>query len=591
LMSFIPEDKILEIKNRADIVDVVSEFVQVKGVGRNFIGLCPFHSEKTPSFTVSSEKQIFYCFGCGTGGNVFSFLMKIEGLSFPEAVRRLARRYGVQIPTVSLSSEQKRRLNEREELFSINRTAMEFFHHTLLHDKAGRKALDYLRDRQISDQAIQDFRLGFAPEGWDNLARYFFQKRLSPSLVEKTGLIVPRKNSSGYYDRFRNRIMFPILNLNMQVIGFGGRVMDDGTPKYLNSPESPIYNKSRSLYGLHLARQPCRNTGTVYIVEGYFDLLRLHQFGVENSVATLGTALTEEHVRLLKGYAQRVILVFDSDAAGLRAARRSIDIFMKQEMEAQVLVLPSGHDPDSFLLQHGLEQFKESSEKALGIIPFLIESAVKDHGLSVEGKIRITNDIIQPIMAIRDSVARSLYIKMLSERIGVNESAIMEKARQVTAQSRGKTFGSLRETDRQTIFQPGGQKQPGEIRFERHIVAMMLQFPEMIQEVEERNLLNYFTDATLKTIGQMIITHQQKSVSEIIDLMEDKRLQSISAGLAMGEEVWNREGCIKLMDQFEKSRKRQEDDLLEKIKQAESSKDDVLLLKLLKQKQVEVTSR
>jgi DNA primase len=585
--SFIPEDKIAEIKNRADIVDIVSELVQLKTAGRNYLGLCPFHSEKTPSFTVSAEKQIFYCFGCGAGGNAFSFLMKMDGLSFPEAARRLAKRYGIDIPVKTLSADQKRRLSERETLFSVNRAAMDFFHQTLLRDAASEKAREYLKRRQIPDQIIEEFHLGYAPVGWDHLSRYFSQSRVSLALVEKVGLIITRRNRSGYYDRFRERIIFPIFDLSMQVIGFGGRVIDDASPKYLNSPESPIYNKSRSLYGLHRAKQPCRNTATAYIVEGYFDLLRLHVNGIENSVATLGTALTEDHIRILKGYAERIVLVFDSDAAGIRAAHRSIDIFMKEEMDVRVMVLPSGYDPDSFLSEYGHEAFRKASENALGIIPFLIESAVETHGLSIEGKIRILNDMIQPLISIRDRVAASLYIKSLSERIGVDESAIIEKVRQTMGRTQTKTSGVLRGAQKQRTSQKTAPGTKG-VRFEQHIIAMMLQCPEMIPEIEHRGLLAYFEDPALKSIGQMIIKHQQKMVSEIINLIEDKSVQCIAAGLAIGEDVWDREGCLKLMDQFEKSRNRRNNNLLEKIKSAEKNKDDVLLLKLLKQKQIEV---
>ena len=307
---FIPEDKISEIKNAADIVDVVSESVLLKKAGKNFIGLCPFHSEKTPSFTVSSDKQIFHCFGCGTGGNVFSFMMKQEGLSFPEAARHLAKRYGVDIPDRPLSPEQKKKISEREKLLDINRRAGGFYHQALLDSRYGKQARSYLSTRGISQKTIDDFKLGYARDGWDHLLGFFSINRVSPILLEKSGLIVPRKNKSGHYDRFRNRIIFPIFNVNTQIVGFGGRVLDDSLPKYLNSPETTLYNKSRSLYGIHRAKDKCRATGTVYIVEGYLDLLALHQHGIENSVATLGTALTADHVKLLTRYSGQNTWIF-----------------------------------------------------------------------------------------------------------------------------------------------------------------------------------------------------------------------------------------------------------------------------------------
>ena len=297
MATFIPEDKITAIKNSADIVEIISESVVLKKAGKNHLGLCPFHAEKIPSFTVNSEKQIFYCFGCGEGGNIFSFLMKKEGLSFPEAAERLARRCGIEIPTKRMSPEQKKRMNERENLFAINRQAMDFFQQSLRDSAAGKNAMEYLNNRGIKKETINSFCLGYAPAEWDKLVNFFSEKRISPALAEKSGLIVPRKGKSGYYDRFRDRIIFPIFDESRQVIGFGGRVLDDSMPKYLNSPETPLYNKSRSLYGLHSAKEKCRESHSVFIVEGYFDLLALHQHGIQNSVATLGTSLTHEHVR------------------------------------------------------------------------------------------------------------------------------------------------------------------------------------------------------------------------------------------------------------------------------------------------------
>ena len=450
MSGFIPEDKISEIKHAADIVDIVSEGVLLKKAGRNFLGLCPFHTEKTPSFTVSPDKQIFYCFGCGTGGNVFSFLMKHEGLSFPETARRLAKRYGIDLPINPLSSDQLKKINEREGLFDINRRAMKFFHQALSREPKGQVARSYLEQRGISQKTINDFKLGYAPDGWDHLLNYFDSRRISPTLIEKAGLILPRKNKNGYYDRFRNRIMFPIIDASMQVIGFGGRVLDDSLPKYLNSPETPVYNKGRSLYGIEQAKKKCRETGEVFIVEGYLDALALYQHGIENTVATLGTALTSDHVRLLTRYAGRMFLVYDSDEAGIRSAQRCIDTFWKEHVDfsrqdvfseeradTHILVLPSGHDPDSYVFEHGPEAFLEAASKSPGIITFLMNCAVDKHGLSTEGKIRIISELQQSLAAINDRVAQSLYIKQLAERIGIAETAILQRIREISTETSG----------------------------------------------------------------------------------------------------------------------------------------------------------
>lgn len=581
LAVYIPEEKINDIKNATDLVDIISETVVLKKSGKNFLGLCPFHSEKTPSFTVSPGKQIFYCFGCSVGGNVFSFLMKQEGLSFPEAARMLARRYGIDIPVQAMSPEQKRRISERESVFAINRQAMDFFRHALLENTSGKKAMEYLLKRGISREIIDDFKLGYAPEGWDNLAIYFSKKKQLDGLVEKSGLIIPRKGKSGFYDRFRSRIIFPIFDISMQVIGFGGRVMDDSLPKYLNSPETPVYNKSRSLYGLHMAKGKCRESETVFIVEGYFDLLALYQHGIQNSVATLGTSLTPEHVQILRGFIGkngRVVLVYDSDIAGIKAAQRSIEVFDKGYADAGIVVLPDGHDPDSYLLEFGAEPFTKLAAESKGVISFLIDCAVKKHGLSTEGKIRIISDMKVPLAAINDNVARSLYVKELSERIGIDETAVLEKVREAPA---GRRSGMAKPAA-DYVLQNNGN------RLERRIIAMMLQFPEILPEVDNRGLLNLFEDNILKSIGQFMLDRSGEPVSELMTIIDDKDKKSIIASLIIGDDLWDRDGCLKLIAQFESSRYRNERKLSQEIKDAEDRNDDELAIRLLKKKQKQI---
>ena len=614
MAGFIPEDKVSEIKNAADIVDIVSESVLLKKTGKNFIGLCPFHTEKTPSFTVSPDKQIFYCFGCGTGGNVFSFLMKQEGLSFPDTARRLAKRYGIDLPIKPLSPDQKRKISEREGLLDINRRAMDFFHQALCRSTAGQAARSYLVHRGISQKTIEDFKLGCAPDGWDRLLNYFASQRISPALIEKTGLILPRKNKSGYYDRFRNRIIFPIIDANIQVIGFGGRVLDDSLPKYLNSPETPVYNKGRSLYGIQQAKEKCRDAGTVFIVEGYLDLLALYQHGIENSVATLGTALTSDHVRLLTRYAGRMVLVYDSDEAGIRSAQRCIgtfwrehvdfrrqDVFSEEKADTHILVLPAGHDPDSYVFEHGPEAFLEAASKAPGIITFLMDRAVDKHGLSTEGKIRIISELQQSLAAINDRVAQALYIRQLAERTGIAETAILERIRDISAEksrtgSRGvPTNAPLPGLQTHDAKESAlGASEPEGVftgsRIERQIIAMMIQFPEILPDVNNYKLLELFNNNTLKSIGESILEFNPTSadqVSELMSQVDDRQIQALIASFAMGDESWPRTGCLRLLGKFvESGRKLRDGGLLEKqIKAAEKSNDHALLLKLLSKQQ------
>ncbi len=603
---YISEDKISEIKNTVDIVDIISDVVTLKKTGKNYIGLCPFHSEKTPSFTVSPEKKIFHCFGCQAGGNVFTFIMKNEGISFPEAVRMIAAKCGIDIPAQRLSQGQKRKISEREKLLDVNRQAMDYFCNILSNSATGKNAKEYLEKRKINKDIIKGFALGYAQEGWDNLTSYFLKKKISPILLEKSGLIIPRKKGNGFYDRFRARIIFPIFNISSQVIGFGGRVMDDSDPKnakYLNSPETPVYNKSSSLYGLNRAKDKCREYKTVFIVEGYFDLLALHQHNIINSVATLGTSLTADHVLTLRGYigkTGKVILVYDSDDAGLKAAYRSIEIFDKGYVDAKIMVLPDGYDPDSYLFKFGQKSFLDEYSKAKSIIAFLIDFAEKKHGNSIEGKIQIISDMKKPLSAINDSVARSLYVKELAERLGIDESAVLEKVREVCTVS----SDQLHKKDVISVSRER-ELNKKESRIERQIIAMMLQYPEILPELNKRNILEYFENDTLKSIGKNILVYTGKNgsnstgvdggheiandinVSEIMNLIDDKEKRSIIAALAIEEESWQFEGCIKLITQFIEIRRnsRNKGFIEKQIREAEKKNDQELLLKLLSEKQ------
>jgi DNA primase len=588
LTRTIPEDTIRRVKNTADIVDIVSDNVVLKKSGRNYLGLCPFHVEKTPSFTVSPEKQIFYCFGCHTGGNVFSYIMQSEGISFPEAVRVVAGKYGIEVPDEHLSAEQKRKLTEKEKLLRINQLAVTFFKESLFDGQIGQRALAYLFGRGMTRKIIDSHQLGYAPDRWDSLLRFMDKKRVPSELLIKSGLVVPRKDRSGSYDRFRDRVMFPIFDLHQQVIGFGGRVMGDDLPKYLNSPESAIYNKSRSLYGIDKARQEARNSCTVYLVEGYFDALALHLYGISNVVATLGTALTDDHVQLLKGMvgpSGMVILVYDSDQAGIKAARRSIGIFERGYLDARILILPQGYDPDDYLREHGPDDFLRAAAQAAGMMTFLMDSAIQQHGLTLEGKIKVVAEIQEPLAAVQDSVARALNIKQLAERLGIDETAIMEKVRQVAGKASLQVHDNLATNQAIQAGMDDGR------RLEEQIVAMMLRFPTMIPDVVGRNLLDFFSNDQLRTIGQMIITQadsQGNPVADLVSMIDDPHYRNLMAKLAIDEHHWDRQGCERLFAQFEsRYRRRKINDLQRRIEAAEKDNDIDLLCELLKMKQAQ----
>ncbi len=589
MAAYIPDDKITAIKNAADIVDIVSEVVSLRQAGRNFLGLCPFHAEKTPSFTVSPDKQIFYCFGCGAGGNVFSFLMKHSGLTFPETARALADRYGIDLPTRNLAPHEKKKLTERETILTLNGDAMTFYRECLISQERGKQAMGYLLKRGMTRKTIDDFTLGFSPDGWDHLLQHLRSRGKPVGMVLQAGLIISRKNGEGHYDRFRNRVIFPIFNGQNQPVGFGGRVMDDALPKYLNSPETPVYSKSRSLYGLNRARQKCRETQAVHVVEGYFDLLSMHQFGIENTVATLGTSLTADHVQILKGFVGengKAVLVYDSDQAGIKAAQRSVAVFQKGLLEARILVLPKGHDPDSFLMAHGPDDLLKAAAQAMGMIPFMVESAVEKHGLSIDGKVRIVNDLKSAIQAIGDPVARSLRVKHLAERIGVDEAVILQKIRRTEPSPVNRAW--LPDRQGATAAPKQAPIRGETYRLERQMVAMMLQFPEMIADIKRRRLMDHFSDPLLAEVGQVIIDHFAQAGSDIAGLVsrcEDLEKKAVVARLSLTDEHWDRKGCMNLISQFEASIQRRDKTLLKQIEAAEKNGDENLLAVLLQQKQ------
>ncbi|OGR11850.1 MAG: DNA primase [Desulfobacterales bacterium RIFOXYA12_FULL_46_15] len=580
---FFPEAKISEILNISDIVDVISESVILKKAGMNYFGLCPFHSEKTPSFSVNSGKQIFHCFGCSAGGNVLSYLMKYHGISFPEAVKMAARKYNIELDNVALSPLIKKEIEFKEVLFRINKTVMGYYHDLLNGSKQADHARNYLKKRGISEDIIQEFKLGYSPESWDTIVRLFKKHKISDKNAAQSGLVLERKQGQGFYDRFRNRIIFPIFDVNMQVAGFGGRVMDDGMPKYLNSPETPVYSKSRILYGLHSAKQFCRQEGFVYIVEGYFDFLSLYQQGIKNTVASLGTALTSDHVRILKGYSTRMVLVFDSDAAGINAAKRSIKTFLKEGVDIRILVLPDGNDPDSYMLNYGKESFIQLATNAGTVMQFLLQVSINTHGSSVEGRIKILDDMKQHLILIQDSALRSLYVKELAETLHIDEKAVLEKVREyyldnsVSVLNYSKEDKKILESDRR----------------EEQIISMMLNYPETIPLIKKKDATKYFYSEKLKYIAKQILSvnHENKPfVNCIMAKMENDKDQELLASYAINdffsEEDIHRT-ALSLINRIIRVRIKKENTLTNKIINAEKDCNSELI-ELLKKKQEEI---
>jgi len=573
LAQFIPESIVAEIRQTANIITVIGEYVQLKKAGNNHVGLCPFHVEKTPSFSVNEQKQLFKCFGCGVGGNVYTFLMRHNNMTFPEAVKFLGNRYGIQIPTTHLTAEQKQQLNERDQLFEINEAALNFFQEQLKSAK-GKSAQKYLKGRGVSKETQKQFHIGFAPNGWDNILRMFSRKGISLKLVEKSGLIV-QKEQKGYYDRFRNRVIFPIKNINNQVTGFGGRVLDDSMPKYLNSPETSIYHKSRILYGLREAKEQCRKHDLVFIVEGYMDLLAMYQYNIPNVVATLGTALTPQHIRLLKGYVNNITLVFDSDQAGIQAAKRSVALFLKEQVNAQIMVLPDGHDPDTFLAKWGSDVFLKQSENAFGMMAFLIDASLKKHGDTIKGKISAINEL-KPLLAdMNDTVVRSLYIKEIAQRLNVDESSVFTEVRKLQ---------QINPAPHKKPVQQAFQNNAGQ-RLEKQIIAMMLHCNDIHEFIEAHGILDAFNDDHLQSIGLRILQQPPPfDPNQLVNQFETQEEQSLIVSLIMIDQQWTKAQCMNIIYQFERrvnANKRRY--LLNEIAKAEKNHDFQLIAYLQKQ--------
>ncbi|MCF4969695.1 DNA primase [Nostoc sp. CMAA1605] len=428
-------DTIEEIKHRADIVDVVSEYVVLRKRGKDFVGLCPFHDEKSPSFTVSPNKQMYYCFGCQAGGNAIKFLMDLGKHSFAEVVLDLARRY--QVPVKTLEPEQRqelqRQLSLREQLYEVLASTAQFYQHALRQSQ-GQSALKYLRsDRQFNEATIQQFGLGYAPPGWETLHRYLVEDKHYPvQLVEKAGLIKPRKEGSGYYDVFRDRLMIPIRDVQGRVIGFGGRTLTDEQPKYLNSPETELFNKGKTLFALDQAKAGISQIDQAVVVEGYFDAIALHAAGINNAVASLGTALSLEQVRLMLRYtdSKQLVLNFDADKAGTNAAERAIgeiaDLAYKGEVQLKILNIPDGKDADEYLRSHSREDYEQLLINAPLWIDWQIQQILKDRNLKQATDFQqVTQQIVKILKNIVNGDTRNYYVSYCAEILSLGDTRII----------------------------------------------------------------------------------------------------------------------------------------------------------------------
>jgi DNA primase len=531
---------------------------------------------------VNEEKQIFHCFGCGAGGDVFKFLMKVGNFSFPQAVEELAKRYGVRLPPRELSPAKKKEMAKREILFQINQMASEYFHDLLSRRREGEEGRRYLSQRGMSEKIIKEHRLGYSLERWDGLVQYLQEKKVSLELAREIGLIFPKKRE-GWYDAFRGRILFPIFDLQQRVVGFGGRVIRRGEPKYLNSPESSVYHKGEILYGLQVAKGYIAEKDCVIIVEGYFDLLTLHQFGLKHSVATLGTALTTQHIRILKRYTKNLITVFDADEAGIQASLRVLPLFLEEEVSGKTILLPEGEDPDGFLRKGNLEEFEKRATHAVSLIDFFFERLMKTHGTkSIDGKVKVAEEGIALIDKIPNKIRKNFYTKVLAERLDLPESLLVERLR-ASPKDRLKVEEDLKKRSVERGFP----------KSEEMIVRLMINHPELIPAITEEGILREFENPVLQKMAENLEGLYQKrgrlDLTEALGCLEEDLKERLCEFAFQGSDLEEGDREKILRDCIQKIRKKrlrkEHDNILKRIKEVEKQEEGKGLEGLLIERQ------
>lgn len=531
MKKLIPDNIIEDIRSRADIYDVVSEFVPLKKAGKNYKGLCPFHSEKTPSFNVSPEKQIYHCFGCGAGGNVFKFLMEKEDLPFVDAVRRLAHRYQVTIPE-STNYQSSAAHREREALLNCNTITAKYFTSQLQHPQAGKAAREYLKSRGFDEKTIEDYQMGWALEEWRDLLTHLEkQTKCSRDTLAQYGLVSKKEaadtkdKKDAYYDRFRGRLIFPIQDSHGNIIAFGGRVIGEGEPKYLNSPETRVYTKGRQLFGLNKAKEAIRREDQVLIVEGYFDQIRAWENDIKNTVATCGTALTPQQAMLLKPLTQKAVLVFDADPAGHAAAERGFEVLQDNGLSVFVAVLPEGHDPDSMIQELGREKFLEHIQKAQPFVKYLVDRLLRTaETRTTEDKVGAINRVLPVLAKIKNSVERSEQIRYVAEKVGVDDRAFLEEMRKSLTQSKNRV-------DAPASAQKNNHDPEG------YLIHLLLADTEAAREIAAQvplaDYLNSDYRDTAELLYGLIERNQPLKVDRLIDHTEQPKVKSVLTRVSM----------------------------------------------------------
>lgn len=580
-MPYISDEQLEQVREAVDIVQIISSCVPLKKAGRNYKGLCPFHKEKTPSFMVSSEKQIFHCFGCHEGGNAFHFLMKFEGIGFVEAVATLAEQAGIRIKKEG-ASQGTDFAREKKLLARVNRIAAEFYFNQLHQTDEAKRARDYLDDRKFRSEIVQRFLLGYAPSAGRQLVRHFETKKVPLALAEKAGLI--RKGRDGsYYDFFRGRIIFPIRGARGEFIGFGGRVIgkaDENQPKYLNTAESPLFQKGKGVYGLFEGRDALRDQASAIIVEGYFDVIALFQAGFETAVAPLGTALTPEQVKRLARHVRQLVVVFDGDAAGLKAAWRSLATILPERVAARVIALPQGEDPDSFLQKNGVEEFERAHLAAPGMMDYFIGKVVSESGRDNLGKTEAVRKLLPLLQLVPDEVEKSLYINSLSDKLGLTQEVLR---RELQSRARKERNFQARPSD-----ETGRHRELRLTPFEQDLLQALLSNVPGVRGLLEEVVPEDWRLPELKTYWPKLreSVAQGHSPQELLESAEDADMRRLLTGLMVAAEESDGEvlveACRRSLQRHHLEARRHE--LTRQIREAEVAADQHRMEALLTEK-------
>jgi DNA primase len=573
----VPTEILQQIRDRIDLIDLISTYVSLSKAGQNYKGLCPFHSEKTPSFSVNPVRQMFYCFGCSVGGDAFTFLMKQEGMDFMEAVRELSQRTGVVLPEWRESAAKTTSGLSRQRYYDLYQLAATWYQRNLQETPEGQLARDYLDQRGINRESWSTFQLGYAPDGWNGLSKWLEQQSVKPEELIQAGLVVRKENEDGsrvsIYDRFRARVMFPIADPRGQVLGFGGRIMHDGaSPKYLNSPETDLFFKGRSLYGLDKARQSATSAGRFYLVEGYFDVIALHEYGIANAVAPLGTALTSDHVNILRRLAPSVTLVFDGDTAGVGAALRTLDLFMNSGIDVRVLLLPAGEDPDTFIRKNGVPAFRELEGRAATLLDFSIMSVLnKAQKDSIQDRVKRADEILVILQKTKNPIEKDEYLKVVSERLGIRHDLLRKRLPTLRRQGDSSPSSQVKEKPVADLSIPHGKPE------ERDLIVLLLQGrlePDQIRQLD----MEAFTVPLYRHILTKALEHVDQEGQVNLETLrgefgEDSAYESVVSQLSVLDLLYIEDvfthvaGCLRVLRN--KQIQRLMDELIGQLKVAE----------------------